>query len=161
MPGTLNLPPETPLQKQVKRLIDCRADSSGRKLGMHRRSFLSTACGVATTFLAINEVYGPLFNVAPAGAVEPDLHFDRHQGLAEQFILDDKVQFLPARLDKDNAEYILKGALYFANKIPAMQADLQKLGSAFFEFENFLTQIFLNSDTKAGLLSSIVSRNGQ
>jgi hypothetical protein len=58
--------PQTPQQTQVSALIDRLAEARGRKLGADRRSFLRTSCGLASTFLAMNKVYGQIFNVEPA-----------------------------------------------------------------------------------------------
>ena len=63
------LPPkQTAKQKQVEERIKELADLHGTKRGMDRRSFLKTTSGMAAAFLAMNEVYGDVFEVNEAEA---------------------------------------------------------------------------------------------
>ena len=64
--------PQTPKQKQVEARIKDLADEIGAKQGLDRRRFLATASGMAAAFLAMNEVYGPVFGVTRAEAQERD-----------------------------------------------------------------------------------------
>ncbi len=64
-------------QKQVEALIKEYGDSLGKKLGMERRQFLKTAAGMAAAFLAMNQVYGRLFDVSPVEAATPELASER------------------------------------------------------------------------------------
>jgi uncharacterized protein len=154
----LNPLPLTLPKKQVKELINSRADSAGRKLGINRRNFLATPFGMTTTFLAMNQVYGPLFHVSAAEAAEPNLSRERREGLAKQFILDDKVLFVPNDYqDKD----IIDFGKFFENQVPKMKDALQEMELEFFKFPNFLKEIFVDSDTKVGLLSSVLRRGRQ
>ena len=60
--------PQTERQKQVETRIKAMADDYGAKQGLDRRRFLQTASGMAAAFLAMNEVYGPLYTVSRAEA---------------------------------------------------------------------------------------------
>ena len=64
---------QTAGQKRVEREIAALADLHGRRLGMDRRRFLKTGCGMAAAFLAMNRVYGAVFDVGVAEAAEPEL----------------------------------------------------------------------------------------
>jgi hypothetical protein len=48
------------------------AEASARRLGMDRRQFLRTSCGMATAFVALNDVFGRIFDVSPAEAAQPE-----------------------------------------------------------------------------------------
>ena len=51
-------PPQSETQKRVERRIFELADENGKRLGLSRRQFMQTGCGMAAAFLAMNEVYG-------------------------------------------------------------------------------------------------------
>lgn len=149
--------PQTPQQTQVSALIDRLAEARGRKLGADRRSFLRTSCGLASTFLAMNKVYGQIFNVEPAEAAEPEISEERMSGLRQQFIIDDKVHFVHSDYSqRDFLNRLGQEAARFRDNSTQL---LTELGQKYYRFENFLNEIFLNSDTSVGLLSGIPFRN--
>jgi len=63
--------PQTEKQKRVEARIKELADSASKKLGMSRRKFLAGTGGLAAAFLAMNEVFGRIFNVSPIEMFEP------------------------------------------------------------------------------------------
>ena len=98
-------PPQSETQKRVERRIFELADDNGKRLGLSRRQFLQTGCGMAAAFLAMNEIYGAdVFQVAAAEAREPELMQARAQGLAGQFIFDVQTHFV--RDDFDHRELL-------------------------------------------------------
>ena len=63
------LPPkQSETQKRVERRIFELADENGKKLGLSRRQFMATGCGMAAAFLAMKEIYGT--NVFQVDAAE-------------------------------------------------------------------------------------------
>ena len=91
---------------------------------------------MAAAFLAMNRVYGPVFQVQEAEAADPAAATERAERLADQFIFDDQVHFV-----RDN--YKFEGLLdlgRFAAKYwnPAM---LKELGR--YKFDNFIKEFFL------------------
>ena len=69
------LPPkQSETQKRVERRILELADENAKKLGLSRRQFMATGCGMAAAFLAMKEIYGTnVFQVDAAEAHQPDL----------------------------------------------------------------------------------------
>src|SRR5262249_22876605 len=51
-------PPQSETQKRVERRMLELADVSSKRLGLSRRQFMQTSCGMAAAFLAMNEIYG-------------------------------------------------------------------------------------------------------
>jgi hypothetical protein len=92
--GEFNPLPQTPQQKQVEARIKDLADTYGAKLGMDRRRFLRTSCGMAAAFVAMNNVFGNLFDVSEAEAVDVTLAADRAAALNGQFIFDVQTHFV-------------------------------------------------------------------
>src|ERR1700738_4884606 len=80
-------PPQSETQKRVERRIFELADIHGKRLGLSRRQFMMTSCGMAASFLAMNEIYGGnVFQVEEAEAHEPERMLARAQGLGGQFV---------------------------------------------------------------------------
>ena len=86
--------PQTRAQRRVEARVKALGDALARRHGMTRRRFLTTASGMAAAFLAMNEVYGPLYDVSTAEAQTPEMAKERAAGLAKQFVMDCHTHFL-------------------------------------------------------------------
>jgi hypothetical protein len=118
---------------------------------MDRRRFLRSTCGMAAAFVAMNDVFGPLFNVDPAEAKEPEAGAARAASLSKQFIFDDQLHFV-------RDDYPWEGMIGIANYAadnwnPAMKKEPVGMTLDRFKFANFVKEVYLDSDTKVGLLS--------
>ncbi len=71
--GEFNPLPQTAEQKKVEDRLKELADELGKPHGMDRRQFLATSSGMAAAFLAMNEVFGSLFDVSRAEAAQPEM----------------------------------------------------------------------------------------
>ena len=70
-------PPQTAQQKQVEVRIKELGNQLAKHQGVSRRRFFQTAAGMAAAFVAMNDVYGPIFGVSPAEAQSPDMANER------------------------------------------------------------------------------------
>ena len=124
---------------------------TAKRLGLNRRQFLRTSCGMAAAFVAMNEIYGNVFQVTPAEAREPELAQARAQGLAGQFIFDVQTHFV--RDDFNQKE--LLGLAKFASQHwnPEMKAGGVSNSLARYKFQNYMKEIYYDSDTNLALLS--------
>src|SRR5947209_18064953 len=106
-------PKQSETQKRVEQRMLELADTNAKRLGLSRRQFMRTSCGMAAAFLAMKEIYGVnVFQVDPAEAHEPELMQARAQSLSGQFIFDVQTHFV--RDDFDHKE--LLGLSEFAAK---------------------------------------------
>jgi hypothetical protein len=87
-------PSQSAIQKKVEARINELADLNGKSLGLNRRQFLRTSCGMAAAFLAMNEIYGNVFQVTTAEAREPEMMLARTKSLAGQFVFDVQTHFV-------------------------------------------------------------------
>ncbi len=147
--GEFNPLPQTPQQREVEARIKELADTHGPRQGLDRRRFLQTGCGMAAAFLAMNKVFGNVFDVSDAEAADPMMAQARSDATKGQFIFDAQTHFV-------NDKYTQKGILglsVFAKEHwnPALAGNTDDL--AIIKFENYVRQIFLNSDTSIALLS--------
>lgn len=146
--GEFNPLPQTPDQQRVEFRIQALAAELGPAHGMSRRQFLASSAGMAAAFVAMNEVFGSFFDVSRAEAATPGMAEQRAGALARQFILDDQTHFV--RDDFQHAELLdlAKFAKQHWNPPLARDSDLAR-----YKFENYVKEIFVDSDTKVALLS--------
>src|ERR1700733_8526531 len=85
--------PQTEAQKRVETGVHERAEATSRRLGISRRRFLAGTGGMAASFLALNEVFGPFFTVDPLEMLVPEAYA---QGGAPQnlFVFDDQLHLV-------------------------------------------------------------------
>ena len=146
--GEFNPLPQTRDQQRVEARIRELADALGPRHGMGRRHFFASAAGMAAAFLAMNEVFGSLFDVSPAEAAQPGVAQARAGSLAGQFIIDAQTHFVR---DDFKQEGLLDLAKYAKqNWNPALWGENNL---ARYKFENYIKEIFVDSDTKVALLS--------
>src|SRR6266516_7069339 len=86
--------PQNERPREVEARLLAMADDLGGKQGHDRRRFFQTAAGMAASFVAMNEVYGPLFDVTSAEAATPAMAEERAGALKDQFIMDMHTHFL-------------------------------------------------------------------
>src|SRR5216683_2113989 len=137
-------PPQSEIQKKVERRIYEIADMNAKRLGLDRRQFLRTSCGMAAAFLAMKEVYGTnVFQVEAAEAAEPELMQARAQSLAGQFVFDDQTHFI--RDDFNHPELLGLGDFAAEHWNPKLKDEGVTL--ARYKFPNYIKEIFYDSDT--------------
>ena len=148
--GEYNPLPQTEAQAKVEALIKEMADVQAKRYGMDRRRFLQTSAGMATAFLAMNKVFGPVFDVSEAEAHDQEISDYRAKQLSNQFIFDDQTHFIRDDFNKEGLLGLTKWAVG-AKVNPRINDAPMTL--ARYKMDNYLKEIFLDSDTKISLLS--------
>jgi predicted TIM-barrel fold metal-dependent hydrolase len=145
------LPPsQSATQKRVEQRINELADVNGRRLGLSRRQFMRTGCGMAAAFLAMNEIYGPVYQVEAAESHDPELTLARAQSLGGQFIFDVQTHFV--RDDFKHEELLGLGQFASEHWNPKMKEEgVSSL--ARYKFQNYVKEVYYDSDTNLALLS--------
>ena len=147
-------PPQNARQREVEARLLGMADELGKKSGLDRRRFFQTASGMAAAFVAMNEVYGGLFDVSKAEAATPEQAVARAEGLKDQFIMDMHTHFLrdDTRLTGFVAQREAVGKAGWNKRLAEKPQTIEDL-----KFENYKKEMFLDSDTKIALISSAPS----
>jgi predicted TIM-barrel fold metal-dependent hydrolase len=146
--------PQTARQRRVEARIRALGDALARRQGITRRRFLASASGMAAAFLAMNEVYGPLYTVSRAEAADQDVAAERARALEDQFIMDCHTHFL--RDDTRIKTFVLqRQAVGKAGWNPALAGKEQTLDDL--KFANYYKEVFFDSDTKVALISGAPS----
>ena len=142
--------PQTLQQRKVEARIKELADAAASRLGMDRRQFLRTASGMATAFVAMNEVFGMVFKVTSAEAAEPEAAAALTQPVSNQFIFDGHLHMV-----RDDYPYqpLVDFAKYAAAHWSPDVAKSAPMTLERFKFDNFLKEVYLDSDTTVGLLT--------
>ena len=154
--------PQTEQQRRVEARLKEVGEALAGRLGMSRRKFFRTASGMAASYLVMNQVYGPLFSVSEAEASTPELAEARAETLKGQMVFDAHTHFLsdtpsPAYVDPSRTgnlmwQRALMARLGWNKDIAGREATIDDL-----KFDNFLKEIYLDSDTKVALLTNAPS----
>jgi uncharacterized protein len=146
--------PQNERQREVEARLLAMADDLGGKQGLDRRRFFQTAAGMAASFVAMNEVYGPLFEVSKAEAAKPAMAQERANALKDQFIMDMHTHFL--RDDTRIMTFVnmrnAVGKAGWNKQLAEREQTIEDL-----KFSNYKKEMFLDSDTKIALISSAPS----
>jgi hypothetical protein len=143
--------PQSAEQKEVEARLVALADALARKQGLSRRRFFQTAAGMAASFVAMNQVYGPLFAVSEAEAATPELAEERAQAMAGQFVMDTHTHFLrdDTRLTGFVNMRAAVGKSGWNQQIGDKPQTIDDL-----KFDNYFKEIYLDSDTKVALITN-------
>ena len=151
--------PQTPEQARVERRILAEASRLAPRLGLSRRDFLKSSGGMATSLLAMNAVFGRFFDVLPVEASEPAAFTSRSDPF---FIVDLQLHYVSAGYDPTDAEASRKGGIRKQTLLGLRQRSRRlnpKLASdrgtmADLGWENFVKEVFFDSETAIGLIST-------
>src|ERR1700709_1379067 len=146
--------PQNEQQREVESRLLAMADDLGGKQGLDRRRFFQTAAGMAASFGALNDGYGPLFDVTKAEAATPAMAQERATALKDQFIMDMHTHFL-----RDDTRIMtllnMRGAggkAGWNKELGSREQTIEDL-----KFDNYKKKMFLDSDTKITMISSAPS----
>src|SRR6267378_4370861 len=138
-------------QREVEARLKELSDRLARRQGLSRRRFFQTAAGMAASFVAMNQVFGRLFEVSMAEAATPDMAAERAQALSGQLIIDGHTHFL--RADTRLMGFVkAREAVGKAGWNKALAGKEQTIDDL--KYANYLKEIYMDSDTKVALLSN-------
>lgn len=140
---------QTPAQRHVEAELGALATGAARRAGLSRRRFLRSAAGMATAFLAMNRVFGAHFAVDPAEAADPALADAVRAQHDAQFVFDVQTHFV-------RDDFTWPGILELGEWAKPWNPALRTEGVTMrrFQLENYLKEIFLDSQTTLALVSS-------
>ena len=84
---------QTAGQHEVEARVAAIAEQTAKQLGLSRRGFLCGAGGMAASFIAMNEVFGPFFDASHFELVEPAAAAEKGPP-ADLFVLDDQLHMV-------------------------------------------------------------------
>ena len=153
---------QTAEQAQVEQTITAMVEQSAPRLSLSRRDFLKTTGGVAGALLAMNSVFGRFFEIGEIELFE-SAAFANQQG-EPYFIFDVQTHYVGSHYDPKDVENQRKGGvskqalLSLRRRIreaglnPKLATDTGTLDDL--SWRNFLKEVFLDSETTVGLIST-------
>ena len=133
-------------QRRVEYRIDQLAEAYAKKLGMSRRAFLKTSGGMATAFIAMNEVFGTAFTVSVAEAMESDAYTETWP--KDQFIFDAQTHHVKDSIPGPQMFRKMTAKLGLNPELEGIDPGPDTLHRA-----NFLKEIFFDSDTVMAVMT--------
>jgi len=154
--------PRTRQQALVEEALARLSGDASKRLGVSRRQFLKTSGGMAAALVAMNSVFGNLFDVLQAELFE-SAAFAERQG-DPQFIFDVQTHYVSSGYDPADAEGRRRGAVTKEALLglrrraretglnPRLTADRGTLDDL--SWQTFVKEVFLDSETSIGLIST-------
>jgi predicted TIM-barrel fold metal-dependent hydrolase len=148
-------PPQSREQRMVELELWALAERAAAKLGVSRRDFLRSSCGLAAALVAMNRVFGPCY------AVEEDEVFDaakvREKWPKDQFIFDIQTHHVDVahKWYEDTPDgravmqffKLLRGKEKFEDNLETLNRD------------HYIKEIFFDSDTVMAVISGVPTRD--
>jgi uncharacterized protein len=145
---------QTEEQVQVEHTIIELSDRNSKRLGISRREFLATTGGLATAFIALNNVFGHFFEVDASEMLEPAAYAEKWP--KDQFIFDIQTHHVAAgRQIKVPPLLVYRkvGGLWGNSELANREHKWQDLYLA-----NYIKEVFLDSDTVMAVITGLPSR---
>ena len=165
--------PQSEQQKRVEMRVQQLAEGASRQLGLSRRGFLASVGGMAASFVAMNEVFGPYFKVDPLEMLVPEA-YAAAAAPKDLFVFDDQLHLV--RGTRGNSLRGLRGLAQGPTVgLPSnpfnKDSHLDEHGQAWgvwnpalvglpynpdnFLLTDFIRQVYLDSQVTVGLLSNV------
>jgi predicted TIM-barrel fold metal-dependent hydrolase len=142
--------PQTAKQRAVEHHLVETADRTAKRLGVDRRQFLRTSCGMAAGFAALNAVFGKFFTVDAAELFQAAAGADKK---VDYFIFDVQTHHVAVGHHMIGQMDIM-GARRMASQFnPALKGREAQLTDLY--LENYIKEVFLDSDTTMACLSGV------
>lgn len=146
--------PQSAKQREFEARVQQYGTALARHQGMSRRAFFKTAAGMAAAFVAMNDTYGPLYNVSQVEAARPEMAAERAKELSTQFSMDMHTHFL--RDDTRIMTFVrIRETVGKAGWNPDLVGKPQTIEDL--KFANYVKELFLDSDTKVACISGAPS----
>src|SRR5262249_46162916 len=151
-------PAQTAREREVEDRLRVMADRYAKRLGVSRRRFLQSSCGMAAAMICFNEVFGKTYEVDPIQALDPAA-FEEHCPKNE-FIFDHQTH----HIDVEN-EWLEKtkpardAAAFLRQSRPKKKtttASLEALNQS-----HYVKELFFDSDTVMAIISGVPSSSYQ
>ena len=143
--------PQTAKQREVEARLTEMSDRLARRQGMSRRRFFQTAAGMAASFVALNQVFGNLFDASEAEAATPEHAAARADALSGQMVIDGHTHFL--RDDTRLMAFVkgreAVGQWGWNKELAGKEQTIDDL-----KYGNYVKEVYMDSDTKVALLSN-------
>jgi uncharacterized protein len=148
-------PPQSKQQKQFEARLKAIADKEAKRQGLDRRAFLKTGSGMAAALVAMNQVYGPCYEVRADEVQDQDAFRERWP--KNQFIFDVQTHHIDiSRQWYEDTPEGRRVTRFFQMLRPAartLRESLEQLNRV-----HYVKEIFGDSDTVMAIISGVPTR---
>jgi predicted TIM-barrel fold metal-dependent hydrolase len=139
--------PQSQKQKEVEFLIGQMAEEKSKKLGMDRRTFMASAMGLATCFVASNKVWGKVWEVDEAETMDQTAYREKLPK-GEYFVMDVQTHFT-------NGVAIpgFRTNEFVKNMGFNLKEDVES-----YSFRQYLKELYFDSETEVCVISGVPGR---
>jgi predicted TIM-barrel fold metal-dependent hydrolase len=142
--------PQTRKQRAVEHHLVATAARNAKSLGMDRRQFLRTSCGMAAGFAALNTVFGKFFSVHAAELFDPAAAAEKK---TDFFIFDVQTHHVTLGHHMLGKLDFLDARRMAAAWNPALKGREPQITDLY--LENYIKEVFLDSDTAIACISGV------
>ena len=135
--------PQSKKQKEVEYLIGQMAEEKSRKLGIDRRTFMASAMGLATCFVASNKVWGKVWEVDEAETLDQGA-YEAKLPKSEYFIMDVQTHFTDGWTPNFRSMEFMKNMGF------NLKDDKES-----YSFNQFVKEMFFDSETEMIVISGV------
>ena len=147
-------PPQSPEQKEVELRLWAIAETAASKLGLSRRDFLRTSCGMAAAFVAMNQVYGPCYEVEADEPTDPAKV--REKWPKDQFIFDIQTHHVDVGgkwYDETREGRWFQDFVRSLRPAATIDVSVERLNR-----DHYVKEVFFDSDTVMAVISGVPTR---
>jgi predicted TIM-barrel fold metal-dependent hydrolase len=149
-------PPQSPEQKAYESRVYELADREARRQGQSRRDFFRTGSGMAAALMALNDVFGPCYEVSAAEVKEPGAFEEKWP--KEQFIFDVQTHHVDISHkwydDTPVGQATVRFFQMLRPSLKGVEASLEQLNRV-----HYVKEVFGDSDTTMAVISGVPSRD--
>lgn len=147
-------PAQSRKEREVVDRLRVLADRNAKLLGVSRRGFLQSSCGMAAAMICFNEVFGKTYEVDPVEALDPAASTE--QWPKKEFIFDNQTHHIDVETGWfEKTEAGRQAANFLRRFRPGREttmASLEALNQA-----HFVKELFFDSDTVMAIISGVPS----
>ncbi|HWG45369.1 MAG TPA: amidohydrolase family protein [Gemmataceae bacterium] len=149
-------PPQSVEQKEYEARVLEISDNAARRQGVSRRDFLRSGSGMAAALLALNQVFGPIYEVEAAEADDPKAFAEKWP--KDPFIFDMQTHHVDVSRkwydDTPSGKAVLRFFQALRPSLKGVEDTLDQLNRA-----HYVKEIFGDSDTVMAIISGVPSRD--
>ena len=147
-------PPQSAKEREVEYRLREMADRNAKLLGMTRRRFLQTSCGMAAALICFNEVFGKTYEVDPIEALEPAASTERWP--KDEFIFDNQTHHVDVEPDWYKTSEDGRLAAAFISRLRPQFKDMA-VAVVGLNRLHYAKELFFDSDTVMAIISGVPS----
>jgi hypothetical protein len=147
-------PPQSPEQREVELRLWAIAERAANRLGVSRRDFLRTSCGMAAALVAMNQVFGRCYAVDDEEVVDAAAFEEKWP--KDQFIFDVQTHHVDVSrkwYDDTPEGRAVQRFFRAVRPSPSIEQSIESLNRV-----HYVKEVFFDSDTVMAVISGVPTR---